>query len=116
MKTLYIAQGAPKFEPKTLLQVTIHLFPPHNRSYDVDNRIKPTLDSLTHCGLWSDDRYIRRLTVTAGRPIQDGAIIVEVERFDEDKERENENTVLSWYGLKALSTPKKKKEAKNEQH
>ncbi len=111
VQTLYFAQGSPKVDAKEPLQVTIRLFPPHNRSYDVDNRIKPTLDSLTKCGLWIDDRYVRRLNVYASVPVKDGAIVVEIETFDEQKENERVATLLSWYGLEQL--PSKSKLSKN---
>ena len=115
VSALYQAQGSPKFDEKNPLQVTIRLFPPHNRSYDIDNRVKPTLDALTKCGLWVDDRYVRRLTVCANVPVENGAVIVEIEPFDEIKERGNVETILSWYGLKSLkSTKETKKTTKKE--
>jgi len=30
-----------------------------NFGYDVDNRIKPTLDALTKAGVWADDKFVR---------------------------------------------------------
>ena len=109
VKALYLAQGAPRFENKELLQVGILLFPPHNRSYDVDNRIKPTLDALTKCGLWIDDRYVRRLYVSACMSVEHGAIIVEVEPFEEKKELANAKTLASYYGLKCIDKETRKK-------
>lgn len=41
------------------IHVRLVLFPPNNRRYDVDNRIKAVLDALTHVGLWHDDSQIR---------------------------------------------------------
>ena len=106
---LYVAQGAPRFEDKSPLQVCIRLFPPHKSFYDIDNRIKPTLDSLTKCGLWLDDRYVRKLSVEPGVPVKNGAIIVEIEEFDEAKSKEHIDTLLSWYGLEKLEYKSKKR-------
>lgn len=110
----YIAQGSPKFIGKEPLQVTLRLFPPHNRSYDIDNRIKPTLDALTRAGLWIDDRYVRKLTVIAYVPVEKGAVIIEIEPFDEEQENEYIETILSWYGLKRLSKTKRKERKGNQ--
>ena len=107
----YVAQGTPKFGTKDPLQFALRLFPPHNRSYDIDNRIKPTLDALTRAGLWIDDRYVRKLTVTAYVPVNKGAVVVEIEPYDEERENEHMNTILSWYGLERLD-PKSKKQSK----
>lgn len=109
----YTAQGAPKFANKEPLQVALRLFPPHNRSYDIDNRIKPTLDALTRAGLWIDDRYVRKLVVTAYVPVEKGAVVVEIEPFDEERENEFVATILSWYGLKRLSPKTQKKQRKS---
>lgn len=38
--------------------VTIQLYAPTRRKYDVDNRIKPTLDALTKAGAWLDDEQV----------------------------------------------------------
>lgn len=103
----YMSQGAPKFAGKEPLQVALRLFPPHNRFYDIDNRIKPTLDALTKTGLWIDDRYVRKLTVTAYVPVEKGAVVVEIEPYDEERENKYMETILSWYGLKRLESKTK---------
>ena len=105
----YIEQGAPKFDDQSYLQVTLRLFPPHKRNYDIDNRIKPTLDSLTKCGLWKDDRFVRRLAVYACSPVKEGAVIVEIEELDESKDLEHADTLLSWFGLHKLEVKSRKK-------
>lgn len=112
----YMAQGSPKLgTKKEPLQVALRLFPPHNRFYDVDNRIKPTLDALTKTGIWIDDRYVRKLTVTAYVPVEKGAIVVEIEPYDEERENQHMNTILSWFGLKRLETKTTHKAKKKEQ-
>lgn len=48
--------------------VSIKLFPPNRRRYDVDNRIKPTLDALTRAGVWDDDSLVETVTASKGYP------------------------------------------------
>ena len=102
----YMAQGSPKINGTPLLQVVLRLFPPSTHSYDVDNRIKPTLDALTKIGLWKDDRYVRKITVVANEAVKNGAIIVEIDEFSNETERKTHETILSWYGLKPLKSDK----------
>ena len=77
------------------------------RSYDVDNRVKPTLDALTKIGLWKDDRYVRKITVTACEAVKYGAVVVEIDEFANEAELETNKTILSWYGLKPLDSRRK---------
>jgi crossover junction endodeoxyribonuclease RusA len=44
--------------------VSIELTGPNRRKYDVDNRIKPTLDALMHAGVFLDDEQVDKLIVT----------------------------------------------------
>jgi crossover junction endodeoxyribonuclease RusA len=53
------------------LMVTIRLFAPTRRAYDVDNRIKALLDALQHAGCFADDEAIDELQVARG-PVQKG--------------------------------------------
>ncbi|BBP45878.1 hypothetical protein THMIRHAS_12510 [Thiosulfatimonas sediminis] len=48
---------------KCRLSVTIGLYPPNRRAFDIDNRVKPVLDALQDGGLIVDDGQIDRLTV-----------------------------------------------------
>ena len=104
----YMSQGRPKLQTKQPLQATLWLFPPHNRSYDVDNRVKPTFDALTKCGLWIDDQYVRKLIVTASVPVERGAVVVEVEPYDEALEREYVAELISRFKLRLLETKRKR--------
>lgn len=47
-----------KWETDARYTVTIQLYAPTRRKYDVDNRIKPTLDALTKAGAWLDDEQV----------------------------------------------------------
>lgn len=55
-------QGSPRVLGDENLEVVIKLYPPTKRGYDVDNRIKPTLDALTKVGFWRDDKIARKVT------------------------------------------------------
>jgi crossover junction endodeoxyribonuclease RusA len=61
------------------LSVAITLRPRDKRRIDLDNRLKSTLDSLTHAGVWLDDSQIDRLTIERGeldRPL--GSMVVTI--------------------------------------
>jgi crossover junction endodeoxyribonuclease RusA len=45
------------------LDVTIDLYPPDRRKWDIDNRTKCVLDACTRAGVWEDDELIDRLVV-----------------------------------------------------
>lgn len=77
---LWLEQGRPRVSGE--VAVHLYLFPPDRRSVDVDNRIKPTLDTLTKIGFWADDEIVKHVQATLCGPVQDGAIIAEVYRFD----------------------------------
>ena len=49
--------------PDGFLEIIIALFPDSKRRADIDNRIKPLLDALTHAGFWEDDSLISRITI-----------------------------------------------------
>lgn len=53
------------------LDVTIELYPPDRRKYDIDNRVKPLLDALQESGLYNNDEQVDYLVVvrrTINRP------------------------------------------------
>jgi crossover junction endodeoxyribonuclease RusA len=53
------------------LQVSIALSCPTKRSYDIDGRIKATLDSLQDAGVFDDDEQVDELIVTR-QPVSKG--------------------------------------------
>ena len=64
------------------VRVTINLFSPSKRSYDIDNRCKGILDSLTHIGLWNDDEQVDELIVKRGSVEKNnGFCVVEIEEI-----------------------------------
>ena len=53
------------------LSVTITLYAPNKRKYDIDNRVKAVLDAFTHAGVWVDDEQVDMLMVIRGEPVND---------------------------------------------
>ena len=46
--------------------VVVELIYNTQRRYDVDNRVKPILDALTHAGTWNDDAQVDEILVVRG--------------------------------------------------
>lgn len=46
--------------------VVVELIYNTRRRYDVDNRVKPILDALTHAGTWNDDAQVDEILVVRG--------------------------------------------------
>lgn len=44
--------------PESGFAVDLVIWPPDRRRFDIDNRIKPALDMLTHAGVWEDDSAV----------------------------------------------------------
>jgi crossover junction endodeoxyribonuclease RusA len=64
------------------VSVSIALFPPDNRIFDIDNRVKAILDMLTICGIWTDDSCVDYLEVFRGLPVKHGKALIEIRRTD----------------------------------
>jgi len=62
------------------LIVMVTLYPPDRRKRDIDNPIKPLLDSLTKSGLWLDDSQIKRIEITMTDIIGGYASVVVMEK------------------------------------
>lgn len=65
---------------RVLIKVTLHS--KTGRSYDIDNRCKALLDSLTHAAVWNDDSQVDVLIVKRGRPINGGLCVVEISQIN----------------------------------
>ena len=79
-----IAAGSPAFGPDARLAVDIHLTPPDRRRFDVDNRLKSTIDALQQCGVYVNDEQIDELRVVRGDvviPGEGSAVVTISERL-----------------------------------
>lgn len=63
---LIIAGTRLKVAPGYFVEITAT--PPDNRVRDLDNVIKPILDALTRCGVWSDDKLVVKLNAEKTEP------------------------------------------------
>ena len=55
------------------LAIAVTLFPPDRRRYDLDNRLKAVLDSLTEARVWEDDRHVKIIHLEEGGIVKGGA-------------------------------------------
>lgn len=63
------------------VEVKVILYPPTRQARDLDNYLKALFDSLTHAGVWEDDRQVKRFTVEWGEVIKKGKAEVTIEEF-----------------------------------
>jgi len=73
-----VAEQVPEVRLETQLFVEVTLFPPDNRTRDLDNYMKGMLDALTSSGFWIDDNQIDQLHIYRGETIKGGAARIEV--------------------------------------
>ena len=65
--TVFLTKLKCRLETNTVnFEATVLLYPPQKRNRDLDNYQKALFDSLTHAGVWVDDRQIKRFTVEWG--------------------------------------------------
>ena len=55
------------------IHLSIVLFPPNARSFDLDNRLKPILDTIQESGVIANDSQVQQLAVYRGQVIPKGA-------------------------------------------
>lgn len=60
------------------LSLTLEFYPPDRRVRDIDNPIKPLLDSLVQSGLFNDDSQIKVMHIYMKEPIKGGLSKVEI--------------------------------------
>lgn len=66
----------PPLEGRVGVRIAWHV--PDRRRRDIDNVLKPSLDSLKHAGVYVDDSQIDDLHIRRGEMVEGGALIVEV--------------------------------------
>lgn len=60
------------------LTITINFYPPDRRVRDIDNPVKPLLDSLVQSGLFNDDSQIKVMHIYMNEPKKGGLALVEI--------------------------------------
>ena len=63
------------------VKVTIYLYPPSLRKYDVDNFNKGILDVLTHANIWIDDELVHDLRILKRHKVKGGRAIVDIQKL-----------------------------------
>lgn len=69
------------FRDDISLEATVCLYPPHQKRYDLDNRLKVLMDSLMHARIIHDDSQISRLIVEKKGMIESGQTIVTIKEI-----------------------------------
>lgn len=71
-------------EPITVnVAVSVILYPPDKRPRDLDNYMKAAFDSLTHAGVWVDDKQIKRFEVEWGPLTKGGKTEITINPYSE---------------------------------
>jgi crossover junction endodeoxyribonuclease RusA len=81
IQTLKAQEGLKSFDDDTI-SVEVYIYPPDKRKRDIDNPIKPLLDSLQKAGMYNDDNQIARLLITRCNTIDQGQIIVRIATYE----------------------------------
>lgn len=63
--------------------VSIVLNPPTLRKFDIDNRVKATLDALTGAGIWVDDEQVDDLHIVRGDKIKGGQMTIKIKEINQ---------------------------------
>jgi crossover junction endodeoxyribonuclease RusA len=74
------AEGVKSFDSATI-SVEMDVYPPDARRRDIDNVIKPTLDSLQKAGIFNDDYQVALLTVKRCSIIPQGQIFCRITKL-----------------------------------
>ena len=70
-------QCGPAFLPISIyVHLSVVLFMPDKRKRDLDNYMKPLLDSLTRCAFYEDDSLVNQLFVYRGAPRLSGSVFI----------------------------------------
>ena len=63
------------------VEVSVILYPPTRQSRDLDNYLKALFDSMTHAGIWLDDKQVKRFTVEWGEVVKGGRSEVTITEY-----------------------------------
>lgn len=64
------------------VQVDVFLYPPDRRIRDIDNPIKPLLDSITQAGVWEDDSQVTKITIQRKELHKGGKCVISIRLLD----------------------------------
>lgn len=64
------------FSKEQRLCITINLYPPNKRKFDLDNRLKALLDALQHAEVFPDDEQIDMLSIIRRNVIKNGCAML----------------------------------------
>jgi len=79
---IILNQYSGAFDAKARLVVEIIFCAPNRRKYDLDNRIKSTLDSLECSKMFPNDEQIDKLIVSRGEIIKNGSSLVTIREIN----------------------------------
>ena len=73
-----VREQVPDVQLGNRVMVEITMYPPDNRTRDLDNYKKALFDSLTHCDIWEDDSLIDQDFTYRGVVVKGGVIKIEI--------------------------------------
>ena len=78
----YIIKNNLQLRANVALTLNIVINPSSNRIWDLDNRLKATLDALTEAEVWNDDSLIYKMTIEKGEKTKEGGIMMEISAYN----------------------------------
>lgn len=72
------------------LEISVQLYAPNKRAYDIDNRIKPLLDALQYAGVIDNDGLVDKLIVERMPIVKDGKCRVFINAYRNDDEHQGQ--------------------------
>jgi crossover junction endodeoxyribonuclease RusA len=82
VKTHVLAARLTAFSDLDRLDVTVLAYPPDRRARDLDNLLKPLVDSIMAAGVMPDDSQIDRIEITRKPIAKPGRVEVTIETID----------------------------------
>jgi crossover junction endodeoxyribonuclease RusA len=74
-----IREQLPAFERlEGKLRMVVVLYPSDKRIRDLDNYMKPLLDTITKAGIWQDDSLVDQLFIYRGSIVKPGSVFVRI--------------------------------------